>query len=250
MANIIDKYYQTRSSVREAIKTLRTNIMFSRLDTDIKTLVLTSPFASEGKTSICCFLGIAFAESGKRVLLVETDCRRPTLANLFRQRPQYGSLQVIYGEVSVLEAASETRQKGLYLMDCGGKITNPVEFVNSKRFGAFIKEAKKHFDIILFDTPPLGSFIDAALLAAQADGTILVMQPGRAQGSAVKAVVDQLRKVDARILGVVLNRVGGGDNGNYYYYYYYYNRYYNRYNSNGKRKQKKRNKARSQGDEG
>ena len=76
------------------------------------------------------------------------------------------------------------------------------------------------------------------------------MQPGRAQGSAVKAVVDQLRKVDARILGVVLNRVGGGDNGNYYYYYYYYNRYYNRYNSNGKRKQKKRNKARSQGDEG
>lgn len=238
MANIIDKYYQTRSNVREAVKTLRTNIMFSRLDTDLKTLVVTSPSASEGKSTICCFLGIAFAEAGKRVLMVETDCRRPMLANLFRQRPQYGSLQVIYGEVSVLEAAAETRQKGLYLMDCGGKITNPVEFVNSKRFAAFVEEAKKHFDIVMFDTPPLGSFIDSALLAANADGTILIMQPGRGQNTAVKAVVDQLRKVGARILGVVLNRVSMQDSGNYYYYYYYYNRYYNRYNT-GKNKKKR-----------
>lgn len=247
MANIIDKYYQTRSSVREAIKTLRTNIMFSRLDTDIKTLVITSPQASEGKTTIGCFLGIAFAEAGKRVLMVETDCRRPMLANLFRQRPQYGTLQVIYGEVSVLEAAAETRQRGLYLMDCGGKITNPVEFVNSKRFAAFVEEAKKHFDIIMFDTPPLGSFIDSALLAARADGTVLVMTPGRAQSAQVKAVVEQLRKVGARILGVVMNRVGVQDSGNYYYYYYY-NRYYNRYNTDsGKKRKKSKRKSAGEG---
>ncbi len=232
MANIVDKYYQTRSSVREAVKTLRTNVLFSRLDTPLKTIVITSPTASEGKTSITCFLGIAFAETGKRVLLVETDCRRPMLANLFRQHPPLGSLQVIYGEATVMEAAVETRQKRLYLMDCGGKITNPVEFVNSRRFAAFVEEARKCFDIILFDTPPLGAFIEAALLASQCDGTILVIQPGRVQATLMQQVVEQLKKANANILGVVMNRVNEAEAGHYYYYY-------SRYSDKDKKKEQK-----------
>lgn len=243
MANIIDKYYQTRSSVREAVKTLRTNILFSQLDKPLQTLVITSPTASEGKTSVCCFLGVAFAETGKRVLVVETDCRRPMLANNFRQRPKYGSLQVIYGEATILEAAEETRQQGLFLLDCGGKITNPVEFVNSKRFALMIAEARKYFDIILFDTPPLSSFIEAALLASQADGTVLVLQPGRVQLGLMQQVVEQLKKANANIIGVVLNRVNEAEEGHYYYYYYYYNRYNDKGKKNKKGKKSNKPKA-------
>lgn len=219
MANIVDTYYQAKSSLREAVKTLRTNISFSGIDHDIQTIVITSPSARLGKTTVVSFLGIAYAETGKKVLLVDTDCRRPMMANIFRQRPQYGMLQVLYGEVSIEEAAEESRQAGLYIMDCGGKITNPVEFINSKRFMAFVEEARTKFDIIIFDTPPLGTFIEAALLAAQADGTLIVIQPGKVQSGTAKDVVDQLKKANAHILGVVFNNVVNAKADGYYYYY-------------------------------
>ncbi|MDD3401060.1 MAG: CpsD/CapB family tyrosine-protein kinase [Eubacteriales bacterium] len=219
MANIVDTYYQAKSSLREAVKTLRTNISFSSVEHEIQTIVVTSPSARLGKTTTASFLGVAYAETGKKVLLVDTDCRRPMLANVFRQRPQYGMLQVLYGEVTIEQAAEESRQSGLYIMDCGGKITNPVEFINSKRFSAFVSEARKKFDVVIFDTPPLGTFIEAALLAAQADGTLIVIQPGKVQSGTAKDIVDQLKKANAHILGVVFNNVVNAKSDGYYYYY-------------------------------
>ena len=225
MANIIDKYYQTRASVREAVKTLRTNVQFSGADQEIKTIMLTSPSASTGKTSVSSFLGIAFAETGKTVLLVETDFRRPNLGNVFRQRSQIGLLQVLYGEASIKDAAVETRQKGLYLMDCGGKkVANPVEVINSNRFTGFVQRARDLYDIVIFDTPPLGAFIEPALLAAKTDGTILVLQPGRVQNNIAQAVVEQLHKANANILGAVFNNCKSTNSDHYYYYYRYYNK--------------------------
>lgn len=219
MANIVDSYYQAKTSLREAVKTLRTNIAFSGIDHEIRTIVVTSPSASLGKTTAASFLSIAYAEMGKRVLLVDTDCRRPMIANVFRQRPLYGMLQVMYGEVSIEKAAEESRQSGLYLMDCGGKITNPVEFINSRRFASFVMEAKSKFDIVIFDSPPLGTFIEAALLASQADGTLIVIQPGKVQSSTARDTVDQLKKANAHILGVVFNNVVNAKADGYYYYY-------------------------------
>ncbi|MDO4564661.1 MAG: CpsD/CapB family tyrosine-protein kinase [Clostridia bacterium] len=219
MANIVDTYYQAKSSVRETIKTLRTNISFSSKEQDLQTLVVASPAARMGKTTIASFLGIAFAETGKKVLLVDTDCRRTMVANYFRQRPQFGLLQVLYNEVSLAEAAEETRQVGLYILDCGGKITNPVEFINSRRFVRFTEMAKKEFDIIIYDTPPLGTFIDAALLAARADGTIIIMQPGKVQVNAAKDALDQLEKANAHVLGIVFNSIVNVKAEGYYYYY-------------------------------
>ncbi|MCL2694755.1 MAG: CpsD/CapB family tyrosine-protein kinase [Clostridiales bacterium] len=222
MANIVDKYYQTRASVRESIKTLRTNVQFSGGDREVKTIMLTSPSASTGKTSVACFLGIAFAETGKSVLLVESDFRRPNLGNMFKQRSPSGLLQVLYGETSITEAAAETRQKGLYLMDNGGKkVANPVEVINSHRFSSFVEQARELYDIVIFDTPPLGAFIEPALLAAKADGTLLVLQPGRVQVSVAEAVVEQLHKANANILGAVFNNCKSSNSDHYYYYRYY-----------------------------
>ncbi|MDO4543695.1 MAG: CpsD/CapB family tyrosine-protein kinase [Clostridia bacterium] len=218
MANIVDTYYKSKASVREAVKTLRTNISFSGSDKEIKSIVITSPTARLGKTTVASFLSIAYAETGKKVLLVDTDCRRPMVANSFRQRPPRGMLQVLYREATVEEAAMETRQTGLYIMDCGGRITNPVEFVNSRRFRAFAEEAERNFDIVVYDTPPLGTFIEAALLAAHADGTLIVMQPGKVQSAVAKDIVDQLNKANAHILGVVFNNVLNIKSDGYYYY--------------------------------
>lgn len=222
MANIIDKYRNTRSSVREAIKTIRANIQFSAMDKPIQTIVVTSPSASTGKSTIVAFLGVAFAEAGRSVLLVEADYRRPNMANIFRQRPPMGILQVLNGESSLEEAIEETKQEGLYILDTGGKVLSPAELLQSKRFEAFVAHARELFDIVLFDTPPMGAFIEPAVLASQMDATILVLQPGRVQASVAEATMDQLKKANARVVGCVMNNCADVGSEHYYYYYRYY----------------------------
>ncbi|MCL2671991.1 MAG: CpsD/CapB family tyrosine-protein kinase [Clostridiales bacterium] len=222
MANIVDKYRNTRSSVREAIKTVRANIQFAAMDKKIQTLVVTSPSASTGKSTIVAFLGVAFAEAGKSVLLVEADYRRPNLANIFRQRPGNGLLQVLSGDYSLEDAIAETKQEGLYILDTGGKVLSPAELVQSKRFEKFVETARKLFDVIIFDTPPMGAFIEPAVLASQADATMLVLQPGRVQVSVAEATMEQLKKANARVIGCVMNNCADVGSEHYYYYYRYY----------------------------
>lgn len=227
--NIIEQYYSAGTALHDAIKTLRTNIRFSSMDKDVKTIVVTSVVPHEGKSTLTIYLGITMAESGQRTLLVECDCRRPMLQNYLKVRPDYGLVDVLGRKIRPEEAVTHTPVERLDLLS-SIVLANPVEVLGSNRFNSLIEEYRDHYDVILLDTPPLGSFIEAAILASKADGTLLVLQSGSTEVSAAQAVVAQLEKAKARVLGAVLNNVDMSSE-DYYYAGYYYK-------ENGKKKRK------------
>jgi capsular exopolysaccharide synthesis family protein len=218
--SIIEQYNNASPALHDAIKTLRTNISFSSMDKEIKTIVVTSVMPQDGKSSLTLFLGIAMAEGGQRTLVIDCDCRRPMLQNYLKVRPQYSLVDVLSKRVGVDEAIVHTGCGGLDLLSTV-VLANPVEVLGSKRFRYVIDDLTRKYDIILLDMPPLGSFIEAAILAAYADGTLLVLKSGRSDATAAQAVVTQLEKAQARILGVALNAVDMSHDDYTYSDYYY-----------------------------
>ncbi len=217
--NVIDQYTNAGSALRDSIKTLRTNISFSSVDEELKTIVVTSVTPHEGKSTMAIFLGIAMAESLQRTLLVECDCRRPMLQNYLKLRPQFTLIDVLSRHARLEDAIVPSKMKHLDLLS-SSVLANPVEVLGSTTFQKIISDLKKSYDIIILDTPPLGSFIEPAILASKADGTVVVIQSGTTDAAAAQSVVAQLEKAKARILGVVLNGVEASA-GDYYYYNYY-----------------------------
>lgn len=231
-------YYPGESNnnkVHEAIKTLRSNIKFSGIDNPIKTIVITSSIPGEGKSTISHFLAIEMAKAGNKTLIVECDLRRPTQGNLFKVRPKKGLTKYLSGDCTLEEAATVTNTENLYFLDVDSKVVNPVEMLGSDRFKKAMDEMKEKFDVVIFDTLPLTSFIEGALVAANADATIMVVRAGYTPQRAVLVSLDQLEKANAKIIGTVLNGIEESDSGRYYGYHKYsrYNkRYHGKYGYN------------------
>lgn len=209
---------------RDAFRSLRMNISFSGGDKDVKTLVVTSAVPSEGKTSVSIGLGVSMAQSMKNTLIIECDCRRPSVGNRLKLRPEKNWIDVLYQQAELKEAVVETGCENLYFLDAEPGLVHSVELLNSGRFRELVEKLKTSFDFIIFDTPPLGSFIDAAVLAEHADGAIVVISSGNREIRLVKQTVEQLKKANAKILGIVLNKVNAHHSGHYYGDYYYRNR--------------------------
>lgn len=226
MSYIVDLYYGTKTSLRDSVKTLRANIQFASLNEEIKTVALTSVIPSEGKTTLSCFLGISVAEAGKKTVLVECDYRHPMIARNFDIEGERKTAAKESG--SKIDASlKKTEIENLYVLDMNCKISNPVEFICSDAYRQMVEKLKADFDFVIFDTPPLGAFIDAAHIAALADGTVLVIRQGQVEKRAAKDVLEQLRKANANVIGAVINNVKVKKVGYYYNYYHYYtNRYY------------------------
>lgn len=210
---------------RDAFRTLRMNINFSGGDKDVKTLVVTSAVPNQGKTSVSIGIGVSMAESMKNTLIIECDCRRPSVGNRLKLRPKYNWIDVLYQQATLQEAIVPTDCPNLYFLDAEPGLVHSVELLNSGRFRELVETIKTNFDFIIFDTPPLGSFIDAAVLAEHADGAIVVISSGSREIRLVSEVIEQLKKANAHILGVVLNKVNA-QHSSYYRYgdYYYRNR--------------------------
>lgn len=219
MKTMIEQYHQMDGSARDAVKTLRTNIQFASIDRPIKTIVITSVVPHDGKSTTALFLGISMAEEGKKTLIVETDYRRPMVARKLGMHAPKGIMALLAGEASVEEAVEPAGMENLYFLDCEALVINPVELINSRKFAQLIEQLGEQFDAVIFDTPPLGLFIDAALIAAQADGTVMIFTPGRSDYRKAQQVMDQLEKANARVLGAVLVGVEKKHSGKYYYYY-------------------------------
>ncbi|MBQ7957236.1 MAG: CpsD/CapB family tyrosine-protein kinase [Clostridia bacterium] len=211
----------TNGKVHEAIKTLRSNIKFSGIDNPIKTIVITSSIPGEGKSTISHFLAIEMAKAGNKTLIVECDLRRPTQGNLFKVRPKKGLTKYLSGDCTLEEAAAVTTTENLYFLDVDSKVVNPVEMLGSERFKKAMEEMKEKFDIVIFDTLPLTSFIEGALVAANADATIVVVRAGYTPQKAITVSLDQLEKANANIIGTVLNGIEETASGQYYGYYKY-----------------------------
>ena len=219
--NIKDLDFKTN----EAYKRVRTNITFS--GEDIRVVAVTSSIPNEGKSEVSFRLAQAFAEDGKKVLYIDADIRKSvTVARYGVDRETKGLSHYLSGQTKNLEdVIYETNIDNLSMIFTGAKAPNPAELLGRPKFANMLKTLKEQYDFIILDCPPLGSVIDAVLVAKNCDGTILVIESDNVSYKMVQNVKKQLDQSDCKILGVVLNKVQSGGKGYYGYYKGYYGYY-------------------------
>ena len=220
---------QTNFHVQEAIKTLRSNIDFS--GEDIKAVCVTSALPGDGKSTISYELACSFAQSGRRVLLVDADMRKSVMRKFVAEGDaQYGLSHLLAGKAGFDDVMCQTSLKNLFLIFAGQFPPNPSELLGSRRFQTLVTTAREKLDMVIVDTPPVGSVIDAAVASRVCDGVVLVLRDGAVSYHLAQRVKSQLDTAGVRILGCVLNEVDISAN-RYYGHYYgkYYGKYYGRY---------------------
>lgn len=211
----VDRFITKSFHVTEAIKTLRTNILFS--GANIKVVALTSYSASEGKSTIALQLAASMAQAGKRVLLLDADIRKSVLLNRIKvKRKVVGLSHYLSGMASVNDLFCETDVKGLYIVPAGPRVLNAAELLGGKKFGELITAVKSVFDYVIVDAAPLGQVIDCAVMAPHMDGVLMVVDVTSNSYKLEKRMKAQLEKAGGKILGVVLNRVDIKEQQGYY----------------------------------
>ncbi len=196
------------STVAEAYRTLRTNIEFSSVDTPIRTLLVTSSTADEGKTVTAANLAVVFAQAGKRVLLVDADLRKPGVHRLFDLSNTHGLTTLLRNDSASLDSiAQPTEQDNLRVLTTGPLPANPAELAGSQRMRTVIDQLKSETDLVILDSPPLRSMSDAAIIGSFVDGTLFVIDAQRSRRRYVRMARESLAKAGANVLGAVLNRV-------------------------------------------
>lgn len=207
--------------VQNAAKTLLANIRFASVDRPVKSIVLTSSVPNEGKSTVAYNLAQAIASSGKRTLIVECDMRRRSLADMVGARARHGIYAVLSGQVELDEALVATSHRNLFFLDSEPHIPNPADILSSQRFRKLVAQMESDFDYVVIDTPPVGTFVDAAIIAALADATALVVRERFVKRAELQNAYDQLKKADANVIGVIMNMCEAESNE---YYYAYYNK--------------------------
>ena len=195
-----------RSGVAEAYRTLRTNVEFAAVDEPIKRLLVTSAVPNEGKTVTAANLAVAFAQGGRRVLLVDADLRKPGVHETFAIDNDAGLTNLLrQDDVRLASIARPSEQKNLDILTAGPHPPNPAELLASQRMRALLPMLSEAYDMVVFDGPPLEAFTDSAVLSSFLDGTLLVVESRRGRLAQVRAAREALAKANARVLGVVLN---------------------------------------------
>lgn len=208
-----------KSVVSEQFKTIRTNINFSMPDSDLKTLLVTSSTPGEGKSTNSSNVAIVFAQSGKKVCLIDSDMRKPTAHHTFGVKNSIGLSNILTRQNTFEEALRETEQEGLSIITSGPIPPNPAELIASKTMDQLKEALLEKFDLIIFDAPPVLSVTDAQLLSNKCDGTILVVNTGATEKENVLKAKDALVASQANILGVIMNNFTL-EKDHYYYQYY------------------------------
>jgi capsular exopolysaccharide synthesis family protein len=209
------------SRVAECCRSIRTNILFSSADRRMKTIAISSPRPREGKTTSTIYLGSIMVQSGQRVLLVDTDLRRPRLHKSLGVSRSIGVTNIIMGDAEIDDAIKTTDIPNLYLLPCGPQPPNPAELLLTKRFSEVLRQLEERFDFILLDSPPILAVTDAVILSRLSDGVLLIAQAGKTAAEDARRAASQLRDVEAPILGVILNDMDLSDKKYGYYYYQY-----------------------------
>jgi capsular exopolysaccharide synthesis family protein len=196
------------STVAEAYRTLRTNLLHAVVDSPPKVIVITSSGAREGKTSICANLAMALTQVGKSTLIVDCDLRQPDLHRYFGLRNGWGLVDVLVGEYSRQEVWKEPANL-LKVIPVGSIPPNPVELLDSQRFAEFLADVRKEFDYVLLDTPPVRACSDPIILAMHGDGVLLVLDAQTTRKMSIRQSLRSLAAVDANVIGTVMNNVKG-----------------------------------------
>lgn len=211
----------------EAYKTLRTNIEFSGADK--KVLVLTSCTPSEGKSTVSMSLAAALADGEKKVLFIDADLRKSVLVGRHKVTGELKGLShFLSGQAELKDVVTKTQEPNLSVIFAGVVPPNPAELLGGRRFEAMIQGARKAYDYVIIDAPPLGSVIDAAIIARSCDASVLVISANAISYKFAQVVKEQLEKAGCPILGVVLNKVNMKQNK-------YYGKYYGNYGEQEKK---------------
>lgn len=211
----VSRFVTKEFQAAEALKTLRTNLLFS--GANIRAVALTSYSASEGKSTIAFQLAASMAQTGKRVLLVDADLRKSVMASRLRVRGRVDGLShFLSGMSNANELICETDIPGMYMMFAGARVPNAAELLGNESFVKLIPALKETFDYVIVDAAPLGQVIDAAVIAPVMDGMIMVVDVTHNSYKLERRMKQQLEKSGAKILGVVLNRVDFQDKDGYY----------------------------------
>lgn len=211
------------AGVNEAYRRLRTNLLFAMPDSKLRSIVVTSVRSGEGKTQTAANLAVSMASTEKHVLLIDGDMRRPDLHRIFNHPLRGGMSELILnvepGQSLSLNGAHKTWQPNLTLITSGTIPPNPSELLSSERASLLLKALERQYDVTVIDTPPLDAVSDALTLAAEASGTVIVLEAGRTNVADATKTINALRSVGANILGVVLNKAREHQSSDYYYYY-------------------------------
>jgi capsular exopolysaccharide synthesis family protein len=226
-----------KSPISEAYRVLRTNLQFTGLDSPLQVVVVTSSGPSEGKSTTVANLAVTFAQSGSKVIIVDGDLRKPRIHKIFGITNRFGTTNAIVEPLALEDYTHKTPIDGLSILTSGPIPPNPSELLGSNKMKGLLSSLKELYDIILIDSPPVGMVTDAQVLSTLADGTIIVAASGQVTVDALTRARDLLQNVNAKILGVIVNKLEKDSNGYYYDYYY---RSYEDENMPRSRKKKRR----------
>lgn len=228
---------QPRAPVSEAFRSLRTGIMFANVDKPVRSLLVTSPNPVDGKSISAANLGVVMAQAGNRVLIIDADLRRPVQHKIFGLKNNATGLTSLLLAMIVQHdprlmtevvvdltegAIHETQQEGLFLLNSGPTPPNPAELVGSAKMAQLLEVLSALFDIVIVDSPPVLAVTDAIILSTRVDGVALLANSGSTRRNQLEQAVTQLKKVNANVIGIILNRLSARTGGYYYYGGSYY----------------------------
>jgi capsular exopolysaccharide synthesis family protein len=200
-------YRHPKSTAAEACRAVRTNLLFMSPDRPLRTMLVTSSGPREGKSATVIATGIAMAQSGGRVVLVDTDMRRPRLHRALGVPNDRGVSSVLVGDASLDDVVKSTEVPGLFLIPSGPIPPNPAELFHTQAFRDFIASVATHFERVIFDSPPVNAVADSVVLATQVDGTLLVLRADTTNKALARRAIRVLTDVKAKVFGAVLNDV-------------------------------------------
>ncbi|WP_437829653.1 CpsD/CapB family tyrosine-protein kinase [Niallia taxi] len=210
--------FDPKSPISEQYRTIRTNILYSSVDEEIRSIMVTSSGPGEGKSTTTANLAIVFAQQGKTVLLVDADLRKPTVHYTFKLTNTTGLTSILTNQTELMEAVNKTDESNLFVLPSGPIPPNPSELLGSKSMQYFMERALEEFDLIIFDTPPVLAVTDAQILGNLCQGSVLVVSSGKTEKENLLKTKELLTATNGRLLGVVLNNKKVDKKGNYYYY--------------------------------
>ncbi|MEZ6136244.1 MAG: polysaccharide biosynthesis tyrosine autokinase [Pirellulaceae bacterium] len=223
--------HHSRGRVSEAYRSVRTGLFFSNRGSELKLIQVTSPVPGDGKSTLSSNLAVTMAQSGRRVLLIDADFRRPRIAKIFGIDAEVGMAQVVAGKAELDEATYTSSVANLSIMPGGKRPSNPAELLSSQRFQELLELLRDKYDIVIVDTPPLLAVSDPSAVSAMVDGVVMTMRLRRNVKPLATRAAKILESVDARLLGVVVNGVSAEAGYGYSYGYNDY-RYAYRYGGN------------------
>ena len=218
-----------KSSLAESFRSIRTNLLFTLRDVDSRSFVVTSSEPKEGKSTIAANLAVVIGQSGKRVLLVDADMRRPVAHKIFGIGNEVGLSSYLVGKAKKEDIIAAVSLDGLSAAPCGPLPSNQSELLGSEAMVEFADWASKEFDIVIYDSPPLASVSDALVLSGITKGSVFVIRAGSTGRGIARRCVEQMRDHDVRVIGAILNNIDtkrGGYSNYFYGYPYYYKNYY------------------------